>query len=267
MKPITLLPVAVIAFGLGMAVDRGLQRTAVEAIAEVGGQEVGQAAGESSILEAVPASATEKPAEASQPVKKPRSGGGGAITVEELLELSGSPMGPRMSSAVEVYQRLSSMNASSLKALAEELEAAGQLPTMYQARHQVFSALAEVDPVAAWELAKKSKNQQTKQQLYPVLFATLAEEELGKAKEMLAEIKNPQLRAAASQGLMNSSIMDTDPDFLLNIAKDAGEQGHWQYHSLFSGWAAKDPIVASEALKELPPQAHQNASSRASIFN
>ncbi len=259
MKPILLIPVAGLAFGLGMAVDRGLMSTTTEPSKEGVSSENGQVATESSILDAVPANSSGSATESSQPVPGVRLPRGVDITIDELLSLTGSPMGPRMSSAVELYQRLSSMSASSLKSLAEELEGSPQMPTMYQARHQVFSALAEAHPEAAWQLAKNSKNQQTKQQLYPVLFASVAQEDLAKAKEMLAEITNPQLRAAASQGFMNSNILETEPDFLLKIAKDSGEQGHWQYHSLFSGWAAKDPIAASKAFEKLSPQAQTNA--------
>jgi hypothetical protein len=180
--------------------------------------------------------------------------------MEELIEMSGSPMGQRMSSTVELYQRLSSMSVGSLKALAEELEGSARGRNMHQARHQVLSALSEADPDAAWELAQASKNPQTKHQLYPLLFATIAQEDLAKAKEMLAEITNPQLRAAASQGFVNSGLMETDLDFVLKIASEmGGDQGHWQYHSIFMSWANKDPIAASKALEKLAPQAQANA--------
>lgn len=260
MKPILLLPVAVLAFGLGIVVDRGLTSAKTSESSGSDSQAESQPTGRGSILDPAPSPATPggQANETSRPAPA-NVGRGGAITIDELLSMSSSPGGAqRMSSMVEIYQRLAGMGASSLEGLAKELEDNFQ-PQGYMARQQVFSAWTEADPEAAWEFAKKSKNQQSKQQLYSLVFAHVAAEDPAKAKAMLAEVKNPQLRAMSLQGFMSTEMIESDPQAVIAMVKEAGGQAQWQYHSLFSNWASRDPIAASKALEGLDAQAQMNA--------
>ena len=118
MKRTLQLPlVGILAFVLGMGADHLLLRKQTT----VGGDKVDRGHAGSSILDDVSVERRDSNKKTS-PAAKGLAGGGGGVTAAELLDMIGSPMGQRMTSAVEVYQRLSSMSAESLQALALELE-------------------------------------------------------------------------------------------------------------------------------------------------
>jgi hypothetical protein len=254
--------VAGIAFGLGMAVDRGLTHRSLDSEESITARSEDEPQNGGSILDPAPVKKDASSAGAKRPSNKPRSTGG-VLSVEEILELMGSPGNQRMSTTVALYQRLSAMSSNDLRSLAEGLEGAPQDHRMHGARHQVFSAWTETDPEAAWEFAQKAKSQQTRQQLYSMVFAAMAQEDPARAKEMLADIWDPQLRASAVQGFVGTDLMDTDPDLVIKMLGEGNDLtgGGWQYSSAFSVWAQKDPLAASEALKKLPLRSQMGAAS------
>jgi hypothetical protein len=192
MKSAFLLPVVGVAFGLGMVVNR------LHSSQDLGGD--GRASALSPMLEIGPAN-------------------GGELTPLELSAWNLSTL----SGKVALYQRLSRMHSSGLKALAEGFESYPYDLQRREVAQQIFAAWAEIDPDAACEFAKKVGNLQAKQDFYRALLAVLVDEDLAKARAVLAEIKDPQVRSAAAQSLANSALVESDPDMVLELLAEWGD--------------------------------------------
>lgn len=183
-----------------------------------------------------------------------------AITLKELLAMMGASVtGSSPSQTVDVYRRLSRLSAKELAALADQLETSPQDRRFGELRRHVFSVWAESDPKGVLDFAKASTNQQSREEMYPLVFRVLGDRAPEKVSDFLAEIENPQFRALAIKGFACSESSLKDPRRVLEMIEDAGIESHWQYGHIFGDWVSRDPSAAIAAFEKLPSQAQGHA--------
>jgi hypothetical protein len=116
-------------------------------------------------------------------------------------------------------------------------------------RHRLCNALinrwAAIDPDGAWNAALQFNDKNLKAQMISSVIGTISRTDLGKARQLLSEIKDPQIKQVAIYAYINQASSD-DPEeaFRLLAAEASKLRDYGFYQSLFLKWAKDDPEAA-----------------------
>ncbi len=147
-----------------------------------------------------------------------------------------------------------------LNGLTEDLQ---KDPSFYMLRQSAFNHLVMADPFAAFDLAANHPEKNFQQLFLGIALRGVAQKDLGRARAMLADITNPQLKNNGFS-MIAQVAMDSNPSAMMEILGEVDENGFpspyypiwdWKNHhhgglpsvimtnsnQLLMQWAAKDP--------------------------
>ncbi len=168
-----------------------------------------------------------------------------------LLELTNDNWNAQDS--IAFLEAVEGLGASEIAAMMIDLE---KLDSNDNRRYRLCNALmnrwAAIDPDGAWDAATQFKEKNLRQQLISSVIAAISRSDLGKARLMLSEIKDPQTRQNALQSFLNQAAAE-DPEeaFRVLASESTGAGSYGYYHTLFVKWAKDDPDAAIAKLSQI----------------
>jgi hypothetical protein len=202
--------------------------------------------GESSNLRTRPASRTPSAGKATtgRSASSPRS-------LAALMELAGDPGDTQDS--ITFLEAVEALGVEEIAALMSDLE---KMDPNDSRRYRLCVALmnrwALIDPDGAWDAAVHFKSRNLRQQLVSSVIGAISRSDLGKARLLLSEIKDPQTRQNALYAFLNQAASE-DPEeaFRVLASESAGSGSYGYYHTLFAKWAKEDPDAAIAKLSQI----------------
>ena len=128
----------------------------------------------------------------------------------------------------------------------------------YQLCNALLNRLAEIDPDHAWDTLMQFGDKDLKRQLIWTVIGVISRADLGKARQLISEIKDPQIKQNALYGFLNQLASEDPEEAFRVLASDPpNSQGYDHYENLFQQWAMDDPDAAIAKLNLIKGNANQ----------
>ncbi|HSP43555.1 MAG TPA: hypothetical protein VLO11_11835 [Luteolibacter sp.] len=165
-----------------------------------------------------------------------------------LLELTGDHWNAQDSIAfLEAVERLGAEEIAALMIDLENLDPTD--PRRYRLCNALINRWAAIDPDGAWDAATRFGDRNLKRLMISSVIGAISRTDLGKARQLLSGIKDPQTKQAALYAFVNQAASE-DPEeaFRLLASESTNMHGYGLYHNLFLKWAKDDPDAAISKL-------------------
>lgn len=160
-----------------------------------------------------------------------------------LKELAGN-RSPKDS--IAFLEAIEALGADEIDAMMVDLQ---KLNPGDHSRYQLCSALlnrwASIDADGAWDAVMHFADNDLKRNMISTVIGAISRSDLGKARQLLTEIKDSQTKQSALYGFLNQAASD-DPEeaFRVLASEPTNPQGYDHYQNLFQKWAMDDPDAA-----------------------
>lgn len=168
-----------------------------------------------------------------------------------LMELTGDNWNALDS--IAFLEAVESLGVEEIAAMMGDLE---KLDPTDARRYRLCNALinrwAMLDPDGAWDAATQFKEKNLRQQLISSVIGVISRSDLGKARQLLAGIKDPRTKQNALYSFLNQAASE-DPEeaFRVLASESMGSSGYGYYQTLFAKWAKEDPDAAIAKLSQI----------------
>lgn len=168
-----------------------------------------------------------------------------------LMELTGTNQSPQ--DAIAFLQAVEGLGAEEIAAMMSDLE---KLDPDDNRRYQLCNALinrwAAIDPDGAWMATMQFDDKNLKRQMIASVIGAICRSDLGKARQLISGIKDPQAKQQALYAFLNQAASE-DPEeaFRMLASESVNSRGYGSYHTLFLKWAKDDPDAAIAKLSQI----------------
>jgi hypothetical protein len=161
-----------------------------------------------------------------------------------LLEITGDSWNAQDS--IAFLEAVEGLGAQEIAAMMTDLE---KLDPTDVRRYRLCSALINrwsmIDPDGAWDAALQFEDKNLKRQMISSVIGAVSRSDLGRARDLLSEIKDPQTKQAALYAFINQAASDDPEEAFRVLASEAGTLRNYNlYQTLFQKWAKDDPDAA-----------------------
>jgi hypothetical protein len=167
------------------------------------------------------------------------------------MEMTGDNGNTRDS--IAFLEAVEGLGAEEIAAMMPDLE---KLDPGDARRYRLCNALinrwAAVDPDGAWDAAMQFNDKNLKRQMISSVIGAISSSDLGKARQLLSGIKDPQTKQNALYSFLNQAAAE-DPEeaFRVLTSESTKSGGYGYYHTLFAKWAKDDPDAAIAKLSQI----------------
>ncbi len=172
-----------------------------------------------------------------------------------LKELAGN----RPNDSIAFLQAIEALGADEIAAMMIDVQKMNPSDNgRYQLCNALLNRLAEIDPDHAWDTAMQFGDKDLKRQMISTVIGVISRSDLGKARHLLSEIKDPQTKQNALYSFLNHAASE-DPEeaFRVLASEPTNSQGYSHYQNLFQKWAMDDPDAAIAKLNLIKGNANQ----------
>ncbi len=158
-----------------------------------------------------------------------------------------------MQNSIAFLEAVERLGAEEIAAMLVDLEKFDPNdPRGYQITSALINRWAAIDPDGAWDAAIHFSHKNLKRQMIASVIGEISQSDLGKARRMLSEIKDPQTKQYALYSFINQAA-SADPEeafqVLVSDFKNSERSGY--YDNLFQKWAKDDPNAAIAKLSQI----------------
>ena len=115
----------------------------------------------------------------------------------------------------------------------------------YRLRSALINRWAAIDPDGAWDAAMQFDDKSLKSQMIASVIGAITRSDLGKARQLLSAIKDPQAKQSALYAFLNHAASEDPEEAFRVLASESGaSQNYSHYQMLFQKWAKDDPEAA-----------------------
>lgn len=174
-----------------------------------------------------------------------------------LMNLTGESWNPQDS--IAFLEAVEGLGAEEIAAMMGDLE---KLDPTDARRHRLGNALinrwAAIDPDGAWDAAMQFGDKNLRRQLITSVIGKISRSDLGKARQLLSGIKDPQTKQTALYAFLNQAATE-DPEeaFRVLASESENSQNYGHYQTLFQKWAKEDPEAAIAKLDRIKGTANR----------
>jgi cytochrome c553 len=193
------------------------------------------------------------PSSRTSPAGKPASGrtASSPRSLAALLELTGDRGNGQDSIAfLQAVERLGADEIAAMMTDFKNLD-----PTdarRYQLSNALINRWAAIDPDGAWDAVLNLDDKNLKRQMIASVIGAISRSDLGKARQLLSEIKDPPSKQHALYAYLNHAASE-DPEeaFRVLASESTNSQNYSHYQTLFQKWAKDDPEAAIAKLDSI----------------
>jgi hypothetical protein len=149
--------------------------------------------------------------------------------------------------SIAFLEAIEGLDAEEITAMMSDLE---KFDPSDARRSRLCNALinrwAAIDPDGAWDAAMKFDDKNLKRQMITSVIGVISRSDLGKARQLLAGIKDQQIKQNALYSFINqASTQDPEEAFRMLTSDSENSQNYsHHYQTLFQKWAKEDPEAA-----------------------
>ena len=161
-----------------------------------------------------------------------------------LLDLTGDDWS--VQDSIQFLEAVEGLEAAEIAAMMTELEKHDPSDDrLDRLRNALINRWARIDPDGAWDAVMQFEDKNVKRHIITSVIGMIARSDLGKARLLLSDIKDPRTKQDALYAFLNQAALE-DPEEAFRIleseASNSRSDGHYQ--TLFQKWAKDDPDSA-----------------------